>query len=221
MKKTSLIVFSIVAIGLAVSSCRYIGRGVRGSGNRKTEKRELAAFKSVETAGAFEVTIVCQQTQSFEIEGDDNLLPLIKTDVKDGVLRIHSDEPYNSSKPIAIRISVPDLERFNSAGAGDVHVSGVKNDQLVLSNTGAANIEASGQTKFVEISTSGAGNIEAEELQAERAKVTVSGAANVDVFASQQLDVSVSGIGSVTYAGNPPVVNKSVSGIGSVSKKGQ
>jgi hypothetical protein len=33
------------------------------------------------------------------------------------------------------------------------------------------------------------------------------------------LDVTVSGIGSVTYSGNPPVVNKSVSGIGSVSKK--
>jgi hypothetical protein len=218
----TLLVFPILLIAclLAMSSCRYIGKGVRGSGNRKTEKRELAAFKSVETAGAFAVNIVCQQPQSFEIEGDDNILPIIKTEVTNGILRIYS-EAYNSSKPIAIRISVPDLEKFTSAGAGDVHVSGVKNDQLVLSNTGAANIEASGQTKFVEISTSGAGNIEAEELQAERAKVTVSGAANVDVYASQQLDVSVSGIGSVTYSGNPPVVNKSVSGIGSVSKKGQ
>jgi hypothetical protein len=202
-------------------SCRYIGKGVRGSGNRKTEKRELASFKSLEAAGAYEVNIVCQLPQSFEIEGDDNLLPLIKTDVTDGVLRIHSEEQYNASRPIVIRISVPDLEKFTSAGAGDVHVSGVKNNQLILSNTGAANIEASGETKFVEIATSGAGNIETENLRAERAKVSVSGAANVDVYASQQLDVSVSGIGSVTYSGNPPVVNKSISGIGSVSKKGQ
>jgi hypothetical protein len=135
------------------------------------------------------------------------------------VLRIHSDEPYNASKAIAIRISVPDLTKFTSAGAGDIHVSGVKNDQLVLSNTGAANIEASGQTKFVDIKSSGAGNIETAKLQAERARVSVSGAANVDVYASQQLDVTVAGIGSVTYSGNPPVVNKSISGIGSVSKK--
>jgi hypothetical protein len=33
------------------------------------------------------------------------------------------------------------------------------------------------------------------------------------------LDVSVSGVGSVTYSGDPKTVNKSVSGIGSVNKK--
>jgi hypothetical protein len=219
MKRLLVILILAMACLLMVSSCRYAGKGIRGSGNRKTEKRDLGSFKSIEATGAFEVNIACQQPQSFEIEADDNLLPIIKTDVGDGVLRIHSDESYNPSKPIAVRISVPDLEKFTSAGAGDVHISGVKNDQLVLSNTGAANIEASGQTKYVEISTSGAGNIEASNLHAERAKITVSGAANVDVYASQQLDISVSGIGSVTYSGNPPVVHKSVSGIGTVNKK--
>lgn len=218
---TKALVTAMVALLILIPtlSCRYIGRGVRGSGNRKSEKRQLAAFKSVEASGGFEVKIVCQQSQSFEIEGDDNLLPLIKTDVNDGNLRIHSDTQYNASKAIAIRISIPDLEKYISAGAGDVHVSGVKNDQLVLSNTGAANIEVSGQTKFVDIKSSGAGNIDTEKLHAERAKVSVSGAANVDLYASQQLDVTVSGIGSVTYSGNPPVVNKSVSGIGSVNPR--
>lgn len=221
MKRTSVITFTFLVIVFAAPACKYIGKGVHGSGNRKSEKRELASFKSVDVAGAFEVNIVCQQTQSFEIEGDDNLLPIIKTDVSDGNLRIHSDTQFNASKPIAIRISIPDLEKYTSAGAGDIHITNVKNDQLVLSNHGAANIEASGQTKFVDISSSGAGNIETEKLHAERARISVSGAANVDVYASQQLDVSLSGIGSVTYSGNPPVVNKSVSGIGSVSKKDQ
>jgi len=219
MKKAPVILTMAVSILFGGFACRYIGTGIRGSGNRKTEKRTLASFKSVEADGAFEVRIVCQQSQSFEIEADDNILPLIKTDVNDGNLRIHSDTQYSTSKPIAIRISIPDLEKYTSAGAGDVHVSGVKNDQLVLSNTGATNIEAAGQTKFVDIQSSGAGNIETENLHAERAKISVSGAAKVDVHATQQLDVTVSGIGSVTYSGNPPVVNKSVSGIGSVSPK--
>jgi len=219
MKKVSVIVIVALSTLFAGVACRYIGKGIRGSGNRKTEKRTLASFKSVEADGAFEVSVVCQQPQSFEIEGDDNILAIIKTDVNDGSLHIHSDAQYNTSRPIAIRISIANLEKFTSAGAGDIHISGVKNDQLVLSNTGAANIEASGQTKFVDIESSGAGRIEAHELHSERAKISVSGAASVDVYASQQLDVSVSGIGSVTYSGNPPVVNKSVSGIGSVSKK--
>ena len=158
MKKLLVFLALSAACLFTVSSCRYIGKGVRGSGNRKTEKRDLASFNSVEAAGAFQVTIECQQSQSFEIEGDDNLLPLIKTDVNGGNLRIHSDTQYNASKPIAIRIGVPNLEKFTCSGAGDIHISGVKNDQLVLSNTGAANIEASGETKSVDIKSSGAGN---------------------------------------------------------------
>lgn len=219
MKRSFVIAFTAFTIVFAAVGCQYIGKGVRGSGNRKAEKRTLASFKSVEASGAFEVNIVCQQSQSFEIEGDDNLLPIIKTDVKDGNLRVYSNTQFSASRPIEIRISVPDLEKYISSGAGDVHISGVKNDQLVLSNTGATNIEASGQTKFVDIESSGAGNIETNELHTERAKISVSGAANVEVYATQQLDVSVSGIGSVTYSGNPPVVNKSVSGIGTVRPK--
>lgn len=219
MKKAPLIVITALSFLFAGSSCQYIGKGVRGSGNRKTEKRTLPSFKSVEASGAFEVNIVCQQSQTFEIEGDDNLLPIIKTDVKNGNLRVYSDTQYSASKPIELRISMPDLEKYISSGAGDVHLSGVKNDQLVLSNTGATNIVAAGQTTLVDIESSGAGNIETNDLHAERAKISVSGAANVEVYATQQLDVSVSGIGSVTYSGNPPVVNKSVSGIGSVRPK--
>ena len=91
-------------------------------------------------------------------------------------------------------------------------------DQLSISWQGAGRIEATGDTKFVQISSTGAGKIDTGKLTAERAKVSVTGAAHVDVQASQQLDVTVSGVGQVTYAGNPPVVNKSVTGLGSVTK---
>ena len=40
----------------------------------------------------------------------------------------------------------------------------------------------------------------------------------MDVFAGDQLDVTVSGAGRVTYSGNPKV-NKHVSGAGEVIKK--
>jgi hypothetical protein len=53
---------------------------------RKTEKRELAAFTAIETSGAFEVTVTCQKTASFEIEADDNILPLVESEAT----RLHS-----------------------------------------------------------------------------------------------------------------------------------
>ena len=107
----------------------------------------------------------------------------------------------------------------SSHGAGDVKITDANSSDLKIQSAGAANIDAAGKAKNVTISSTGAGNIDTSKLTAEKAKVDATGAANVDVFASEQLDVTVSGVGSVTYSGNPKVVNKSISGIGSVNPK--
>jgi hypothetical protein len=206
------------ALVAAFSAC-HIGRGVKGSGNLKTEKRNLAAFKAIDTTGAYEVEVTCQKPASFEIEADDNILPLIKTDVRDGVLYVTSEESYNPSRPVTLRISLSELTAASSRGAGNVTIQDAKSDDLKIESMGAASIKAAGKVKSATISSSGAGDIDASRLQAEKARVTVAGAASVSVYATEQLDVSVSGVGSVTYGGNPKTVNKSVSGIGSVNKK--
>ena len=220
MKKLLLISILTATALFALSGCHHLGKGVQGSGVRKTEKRDLGAFRSIETNGAFEIQVTCQQPASFEIEGDDNLLPLVKTEVRNGVLRIYNDDPFSATRPISVRMALPDLEAISSTGASDIHVTNVKNDQMTISWQGAGRIEAAGETKFVSISSTGAGKLDTAKLRAERAKVSVTGAAQVDVYASQQLDVNVSGVGQVTYHGNPGVVNKSVTGLGSVNKKG-
>jgi len=51
-----------------------------------------------------------------------------------------------------------------------------------------------------------------------RCRCRRTGAAGVDVYATDELDVTVSGAGRVTYSGNPKV-NKRVSGAGQVIKK--
>src|SRR5260370_35943501 len=114
MKRITFV--AILAIALGFAGCLRF-TGVQGSGVRKTEKRDLAAFKSIETQGAYEVEITCQKPRSFEIEADDNILPLIQTEVRDGVLFV-SAKTYSSSKSVSLRIALPDLESFTSTGAG-------------------------------------------------------------------------------------------------------
>lgn len=215
-KATLLVVFA--ALVAAFSAC-HIGKGVKGSGNRKTEKRDLPAFKSIETTGAYEVEVMCQKPASFEIEADDNILPLIKTEVRDGVLYVSSQQRYNSGKAVALRINLSELIAVSSRGAGEITVQDANGDNLKIESTGAASIKATGKVKSAAISSTGAGDIDASRLETEKARVTVAGAASVNVYATEQLDVSVSGVGSVSYSGNPKTVNKSVSGIGSVNKK--
>jgi hypothetical protein len=215
MKRTALVWIFSLCLLLALTACFH---GVRGSGVRKTEKRDLPAFTSIETSGAFEVRVDCQKPVSFEVETDDNLLPLVQTEVRDGVLRVTTTKSYRSNGGIVLRITVPDLARIKSTGAGKFDISNLKNDLFEIQSTGAATVVASGQSKSLTISSTGAGKIDAHDLRASDATVKVTGAAGVDVYATDALDVTVSGAGRVTYSGNPKV-SKKVTGAGQVVKK--
>jgi len=216
MRRTILAAICVIA---ATFSACSIGKDVKGSGNRKSEKRDLPAFKAVDTTGAYEIEVTCQKPASFEIEADDNILPLIKTDVRDGVLYVSNQQRYNSRRAVALRISLPELIAVSSRGAGDITVSDAKSDDLKIESTGAASVKAAGKVSSVAISSAGAGDLDTSRLMATKASVTVAGAASVNVYASDQLDVTVSGVGSVDYSGNPKTVNKNVTGFGSVNKK--
>lgn len=216
-----LLTSTILGVGLmfALVGCRHFDHGVKGSGNRKTEKRDLKPFQAIDTNGVYEVRVTCQKAASFEIEGDDNILPLIKTEVRDGVLYVSNDQRYNTTRAVSLRITLPELNRVSTRGAGDIDIADASGDRLQLDSTGAASIKATGKTKSLEVTSTGAGDIKTVSLQAEKVSVRVTGAASVDVYASEQLDVTVSGAGSVNYSGNPRTVHKNVSGLGSVNKQ--
>lgn len=219
MKRT-IVVMLLAAVGLALGACHF-NKSIKGSGVSKSETRELKPFNAIDTTGAYEINVTCQKPAGFEIEADDNILPLIKTEVHDGVLSVSNQESYNSSRPVTLRITLPKLLSISSHGAGKINLADADSDDLKIESTGAATIDAAGKAKSLTISSTGAGNIQAGELRAEKAKISMTGAGNVDVYASEQLDVSVSGVGSVSYGGNPKTVNKNVSGFGSVKKKGE
>jgi hypothetical protein len=217
MKIKTLLVI-LVALAAVSAGCK-LHRGMAGSGNRKSERRDLKSFNAIETSGAFRINITCQQPTSFEIEADDNILPLIKTEVRDGILVVSSDQEFHMSKSAVLRISLPDLARLANHGAGDVIIVDANSNQLELDSTGAASINAAGKAKSIAITSAGAGSIDAANLRAEKASVILSGAGSIEVYATEQVDVNISGVGSVTYDGKPKVVNKHISGFGSVNPK--
>src|SRR5436309_12384988 len=111
--KRKTVVLLLLAGGLALAGCR-LHRGIAGSGVRKTEKRDLKSFNAIDTSGAYEMDVTCQKPASFEIEADDNILPLIKTEVRDGILFVSNDQDYHSKKPTTLRITLPDLNSVAS-----------------------------------------------------------------------------------------------------------
>jgi len=198
---------------------RGLTSGVNGSGIIKTEKRSVSSFTSIDASGAFDVEVVCQKEPGVELEGDDNLLPLVKTEVRGNTLYLNPSSPFSVKRSIRVRISVPNLESISSSGAVSFRIVDVKNSKMKIAASGASSFDIAGETTVLDVDLSGATKIDAENLRAQRVKISMSGAGKATVYAAEQLDADVSGAGNVTYAGNPKTVNKKVSGVGSVTKK--
>jgi hypothetical protein len=214
VKKLALLI-GLILLG---AGCYRFHDEVAGSGKLQRERREVGSFTSISTEGAFDIKIVCQKPQSLEIEGDDNILPLVSTEVSNNILHVRNLRGYSVSEPITLRISVPDLEGIYSSGAGTVEVSGVKNENFEVEANGAPTIKASGETKVLRVDANGAGKIDTHKLRAMDVEVDSKGVSRVEVYAEERLDVTVSGPSKVIYAGDA-VVKKTVNGPGSVEKK--
>lgn len=214
MKRTLL----LLVLTLLVAGCHKLSDGVAGSGNRMKEKRNIGNFTSITSEGAFDIEVVSQAPASLEIEGDDNLLPLVTTEVSNNVLHIKNSRSYSNRTAIVIKISAPNLEDLSANGAGTIQVLGLKNEKFALNVNGAPKIIVSGQTRALEIDANGAGNIDTHKLRADSARVGSNGVSKVEVYAVNDLNVTVAGPSRVTYYGNPQV-KQDISGPGSVVKK--
>lgn len=220
MKRTLFLLAFLVAL-TALTGCdalKWGGKGLSGSGVVKTEKRDVGAFTAIDVSGAYEVSIVCQKSPGLEIEGDDNILPLVDTYVKNGTLYITSERGFSVRKPIKVRVTTTDLQGVNASGATQITLEGVKNEQLVIETSGASKIDAAGETKALEIESSGASKVDVQDLRASRVKVTMSGAGRAQVYATEEVNAEASGASNIIYYGDPKVVNKSASGASSINK---
>src|SRR5215475_389629 len=101
-----------LAIGLAGCNLSSAVGGVKGSGITKTEKRSLAPFDSIEVSCHGSIQVHTQGQEGLEISGDDNIIPLITTEVNNGTLYIRSSKEYNSRDNLEIIVSAPDLKKF-------------------------------------------------------------------------------------------------------------
>jgi Putative auto-transporter adhesin, head GIN domain len=216
MKKLTLVLILVVIAGAA---CKHgMHSGVKGSGKRVVQKRDVQPFKSIATEGAFNIEVVCQKDLSLEIEADDNILELVETDVSNDVLHLKNVKGYSMAEPVEIRISVPNLEGLSVSGAGKIDITGMKNEKFEIDSDGAPSIKVSGSTNVVDIDSSGAAKIDTHNLHAEKGVVDSKGVSNIEVDVRDQLDVTISGPSTVTYQGDPSI-NKTIHGPGKLERR--
>lgn len=245
-----LVVIFAPQLGLATAgsnwpgSIPFIWGGESGSGQVITETRHVSDFEAVSFSSFGEMTIRQGETESLIIEAEDNVLPEISAEVRNGRLYIGYAEEggwarVRPTKTIRFTLTVKQLVGLTLSGAGSVAVQALTTDnlELVLSGagslsceeldaddlslrlSGAGNVDASGKATRLDANLSGLGSFKGSNLKSETAEVTIGGAGSAVVWATRQLNARISGLGSVQYYGQPQVT-ENVSGLGSVQRLG-
>lgn len=234
--------FFVLLIGVGLLySCRYIsGKRVRGNGNQQTEQRNVSSFEGVVSHGAFDIVVIAGETNAVQIQGDENLLEYIETEVDGGNLKISTRRGYNLRPRTDMKITVtaPVFNELSSHGSGSIKgenmLKATENAKLHLSGSGDITVEIEAPSVDAEIAGSGnisvkgsarqfsgtihgSGNIRAGAMNAEEGKVEIAGSGDVEVSASNKLDIHIMGSGGVKYRGDAQV-NTSIAGSGSVTK---
>ena len=210
------ILFCLVMLSVTLLGCRF--SGVRGSGDLVEDTRTFESFSALEISGAYEVIVIMGDEYKVRISADDNLIPLIRTKVTGSTLKIYSKKNLRPREEIVITVTTKELETIESSGASEITATDIDCGKFSVSLSGAGGIDLSGKTDVLDISMSGAGNINSKNFLADEVYISVSGVGNAVVYASNILEAEVSGVGNIEYLGNPGKVSSNVSGVGSISK---
>ncbi|MBX9666646.1 MAG: DUF2807 domain-containing protein [Candidatus Obscuribacterales bacterium] len=224
MSKTRNLINGCLAISLSIcffltSAFLAFASSVKGSGNLKIEKRNLPDFHTIIVATSSNVFVKAgQKKQTITLSFDDNLIPLLKTDVdKHGTLTISSNKSYSSRNDLKITIDVPDLKSVNMTGAGSIDVDNINRHEFEAEINGAGDISATGKVDTAVAGITGSGNVNFENLKAKYASVHITGSGNADVNATDSVDATITGSGCIQFGGNPSHVKQNITGNGSVS----
>jgi hypothetical protein len=218
---------------------------ITGSGNVTRAERAVSGFTAIALEGSGEVVITQGASEGLTIEAEDNLLPLITSEVRDGVLNLDFSradwrDVIRPTQPIRFLVGVKDLGALDLAGSGsiqagvlqipnlkvvvsgsgDVTLDELRADSLIATLDGSGNITAAGQVQRLDVFLTGSGQVSAGDLESQAALVSLGGSGDVTLWVRDALDVSISGSGTVNYFGQPTVGKRDISGSGDINPMG-
>lgn len=206
----------VVALAL-VTACNFSSSGVAGSGVAGSEQRAVGAFERLAVDGSFAVEVEVGPATSVRVEADDNILPLITTEVAGDTLKVSSRGSFNTTRSIKVYVATPRLVGLEHGGSGSVRVRGISGERFAAALDGSGSVQLAGRSDALTVSLDGSGSLAAAELIAASVTVALSGSGSAEVHASERLVASVDGSGSVRYSGGAKDIVRNISGSGGVS----
>lgn len=240
MKKAYILSLTVLAIfSFLLFSCDVNNRTIRGNGEITEVEYDVDSFNAIRLDGSFMCHLVPSDVAGVRIETDENFLDYIDVSLDGSELRILTEDYLKSDHGVHVYLMVKELKSISSSsvvaidtesaikadklevsvgGAGKIHLQ-LDVEEINIDFGGAGLLQLEGTAKQMNVTLSGAGSLEAADLVAANARIILSGVGSAEVNVIEELDATVSGIGVVSYHGEPKNITKTIAGLGKVKPK--
>ena len=215
--KTSLIFFVVIIIIIIFFKPKFRFNKIVGSGIIINEERNIINFSSINVIGSVDVDVNFSDDYSCSIVTDDNLIPYIKTEVVKNVLNISMDKNYSTKEGLKVNLNVPNIDEIFIKGSGDVNISDINNDSLLLNIDGSGDIVGYGSSTHLIIIINGSGDVLLKDLKSETTDITINGSGDAQIWASNTMSAVINGSGDIDYYGKPENVTTDINGSGDIT----
>lgn len=226
----------VILLFIVSTSCKKI----TGKGPVVVESRQTASYDALNLNIPANLYFKQDSVYKLELQAQENILEEIETVVINNELQVrfrHEITRVRSSEGITVLVNGPNVRSFKVSGSGYLEITDpITPANMVLQVNGSGNLKvnnvntsevnasvdgsgqitvSSGNANTSNHSVSGSGLISALDLQVKDARANIRGSGNIQLFATQTLDATISGSGDVLYKGSPTVTTH-ISGSGSV-----
>lgn len=192
---------------------------IKGNGNVITESRDATKdFSKLTAKGSVNVFLKKGDTQKIEVEAEDNILPNVSIEIKNGELTARTEGSIRTKKGINIYVVYKELNAITSSGSTDVFVESLlksKSISLVSSGSSDINIDSI-EAENIDLTSSGSSDIKIKHTQTKDFILGLSGSSDVKIAKGTATNLTISTSGSSDlYADNLETKTAAITSSGS------
>ncbi len=220
-----------------------MGDCFKSTGDIAIEYRTLAAFDTIETKDNVNVFLTTDTFFEVKVEAGENLIPLIKTEVKNNKLIIYNNNKCNwvrsFSVPINVHVTMPSPGGIINEGTANFKsINVVKDRTLLIKMTSSGDIDLQldiphllgnlsasqgnlylkGTCNLFEVFYLGNTIIYGNDLAIEKAYIQTTGTGDFQLNVSDEIGANIGWVGNIYYTGDATVAYANYTSSGRIIK---
>ena len=229
----SLCAVLLISISLLPAAAEGVG---------EEEMREITDARGVALGTSGTLYLTQDDENYILIEARSDVLPHIRTRVRNGILVIDLDSwrGFNAGRMV-FHLHLDEIDHIETSSSGDIYCEEIVSGDILLRSSSSGgieigrleadgieavlsssgNISVRGSAEAQEVRVSSSGDYEAADLETAVTGARLSSSGGAVVWATKELNVEISSSGDLSYFGNPRIEDIEISSSGSITSLGE